>query len=193
MTMCTWDALSVNANRMKRSLKSTHGCLSHVFQLEQRKKYRDDKNLTHKLWRGLITLISLLKNALNDSANSVVCSQMFLKCLYIARIGRLDILWLVNKLARSVTRWTQACDRRLARLISYIHHTNDHRQFCHVGNSPQHRRSGLFQDSDFAGDLDDSKSTSGVSCVFMEVELVSQSVGCARNKLRFRTVLRNLK
>ena len=47
-----------------------------------------------------------------------VCSQMVLKCLYLARIGKLDILWSVNKLARSVTKWTQACDRRLARLIS---------------------------------------------------------------------------
>ena len=32
-------------------------------------------------------------------------------------------LWSVNKLARAVTKWTGACDRRLALLISYIHHT----------------------------------------------------------------------
>ena len=38
------------------------------------------------------------------------------------RIGRLDILWSVNKLARSITKWTKACDKRLNRLISYIHH-----------------------------------------------------------------------
>ena len=67
----------------------------------------------------------------------------------------------VNKLARAVTNWTQTCDRRPARLISYIHHTSDFRQYCHVGNSAQHCRLGLFQDSDFAGDLDDSKWTSG--------------------------------
>ena len=58
---------------------------------------------------------------------SQVCSQIVLKCLYLARIGRPDIVWSVNKLARAVTKWTQACDRRLARLISYIHHTNDFR------------------------------------------------------------------
>ena len=34
---------------------------------------------------------------------SEVCSQIVLKCLYLARIGRPDILWSVNKLARSVT------------------------------------------------------------------------------------------
>ena len=92
---------------------------------------------------------------------SKVCSQIILKCLYLARIGRPDIQWSVNKLARSVTKWTQACDRRLARLISHIHHTNDVRQYCDVGHTAQHCRLGLFQDSDFAGDLEDSKSTSG--------------------------------
>ena len=35
---------------------------------------------------------------------SQVCSQIVLKCLYLARIGRLDILWSVNKLARSITK-----------------------------------------------------------------------------------------
>ena len=35
---------------------------------------------------------------------SEVCSQIVLKCLYLARIGRHDILWSVNKLARSVTK-----------------------------------------------------------------------------------------
>ena len=54
---------------------------------------------------------------------SKVCSQIVLKCLYLARVGRADILWSVNKLARSITKWTRACDKRLSRLISYIHHT----------------------------------------------------------------------
>ena len=98
---------------------------------------------------------------------SEVCSRIFLKCLYLAWIGKPCILWSVNKLARSVTKWAQACDRRLARLISYIHHANDFRQYCHVGNTAQNFRSGLFQDSDFAGNFEDSKSTSGgVLCIF---------------------------
>ena len=37
---------------------------------------------------------------------SKVCSRIVLKCLYLAQIGRPDILWSVNKLARSVTQWT---------------------------------------------------------------------------------------
>ena len=67
----------------------------------------------------------------------------------------------MNKLARAVTKWTKACDKRLARLISYFHHTSEYRQYCYVGNTAQQCRLGLFQDSDFAGDLEDSKSTSG--------------------------------
>ena len=57
---------------------------------------------------------------------STVCSQIVLKCLYLARLGRPDIPWSVNKLARAVTKWTKACDKRLARLISYIHHTTEY-------------------------------------------------------------------
>ena len=92
---------------------------------------------------------------------SKVCSPIVLKCLHLARIGRADILWSVNTLARAVTTWTRACDKRLARLTSYIHHTSDYRQYCHVENTAQHNRLDLFQDSDFAGDLEDTESTSG--------------------------------
>ena len=35
---------------------------------------------------------------------SKVCSQIVLKCLYLALFGRPDILWSVNKLARSITK-----------------------------------------------------------------------------------------
>ena len=48
-------------------------------------------------------------------------------------VGRLDILWSVNELARAVTKWTRACDGRLAFLISYIHNASGQRQHCHVG------------------------------------------------------------
>ena len=35
---------------------------------------------------------------------SNVCSQIAVKCMYLARIGRPDIPWSVNKLARAVTK-----------------------------------------------------------------------------------------
>ena len=74
---------------------------------------------------------------------SNTCSQIVLKCLYLARIGRPDILWSVNKLARSITKSTKACDKRLNRLISYIHHTSEYKQYCHVGNTAKQCRLGL--------------------------------------------------
>ena len=102
-------------------------------------------------------------------------------CLKMIVLGRPDIQWSVNKLARAVTKWTQACDRRLARLVSHIHHTNDFRQYCHVGNTAQHCRLGLFQDSDLAGDLEDPKSTSGgVLCIFGSRTVVSISWICKK-------------
>ena len=63
---------------------------------------------------------------------SKVCSQIGLKCLCLATIGRPDIFMSLNKFARAVTKWTRACDKRLARLISYIHHTSEFKQCCHV-------------------------------------------------------------
>ena len=80
---------------------------------------------------------------------SKVCSQIVLKCLYLARIRGPDILWSVDKLARSITKWTKACDKRLSRLISYIHHTCEYKQYCYVGNTAKQCRLGLVQDSDF--------------------------------------------
>ena len=112
---------------------------------------------------------------------SHVRSQFVLKCLYLARIGRPDILWSVNKLARSITKWTKACDKRLNRLISKIHHTCEYKQYCHVGNTAKQCRLGLFQDSDFAGDLEDSKSTSGGTlCIFGSHTFVPISWMCKK-------------
>ena len=112
---------------------------------------------------------------------SNTCSQLVLKCFYLARIGRPDILWSVNKLARSITKWTKACDKRLNRLISYIDHTCEYKQYCHVGNTAKLCSLGLFQDSDFAGDLEDSKSTSGGTlCVFGSHTFVPISWMCKK-------------
>ena len=39
---------------------------------------------------------------------SAVCSQIVLKCQNLARIGRPDVLWSVNKLVRAITKWTKS-------------------------------------------------------------------------------------
>ena len=97
---------------------------------------------------------------------STVCSQIVLKCFFGSywETWYFVVCW-ANLLVR-VTKWTKACDKRLARLISCIHHTSEYRPCGVVVNTAQHCRLGLFQDSDFAVDLEDSKSTSGgVLCI----------------------------
>ena len=113
---------------------------------------------------------------------SKVYCQIVLKYQNLARIiGRPDILWSVNKLARAVTMWTRACEKRVARSIADIHHTSEFKQYCHVGNTVQQCRLGLFQDSDFDGYLEDSKSTSGgLVCIIRSHTLVPTSWTCKK-------------
>ena len=56
----------------------------------------------------------------------------------------------------------------------------------YVGNSAKKCRLDPFQDSDFAGELEDSKSTSGGTIVrFWKSYICSNKLECARNKLPF--------
>ena len=112
---------------------------------------------------------------------STVCSQIVLKCLFLARIGWPDVLWSVNKLARAITKWTRACDRRLAQLISFIHHTNDYRQYCHMQIRIVSRLWLILQETQ-----EDSKSTIRRNSVYFRKSHV-------RNRLQFHTVLQKLR
>ena len=94
-------------------------------------------------------------------------AKIVLKILYLARMGRADLLWSVNTLAREVTKWTVACDKRLHRLVSYIHHTKHYTQICFIGDTPDKLRLVLFVDASFATDITDSKSTTGAFLVLM--------------------------
>ena len=65
-----------------------------------------------------------------------VAAKNVLKALYLARLARPDILWTVNVLAREVTRWNVACDKRLHRLMCYVFRTKDHEMVSFVGDNP---------------------------------------------------------
>ena len=104
-----------------------------------------------------------------------------MKCLYLTSIDRPDISWSVNKLIRSVTKCSRAYDRRLARLISFFITEKNDQQYCHVRSTTQYCRLGLFQDSDFAGDHEDSKSSSkGILCIFGSRTVVHISWMCKK-------------
>ena len=78
---------------------------------------------------------------------------------------------------------TQACDTRLARLISHTHHTNEFRQHCHVGNTAQYCRLVLQigfipRPRLLLATLKTRNQLQEESCVFSVVEHLFQSVGC---------------
>ena len=126
--------------------------------------------------------------------SSKVCSQIVMKCSYLARIGRPDILWSVNKHARSITKWTKACDKRLSRLISYIHHTSEHKQYIVMWETlPNNADWDCFKTPNLQEILRIQNLLQVDHCVFSEVTRSLQSAGCVRNKLQFRTAQRNQK
>ena len=122
---------------------------------------------------------------------SQVCSQIVLKCLYLARIGRPDILWSVNKLARSITKWTKACDKRLSRLISYIHHTCDYKQYVMWETLPNNADWDFSKTPILQEILRTRHLLQMEHYAFSEVIRLFQSAGCVRNKLQFRTLQQN--
>ena len=96
------------------------------------------------------------KGALTANASKAV-----LKYLYMTRLARPELYWAVNTLAREVTKWNKACDKRMERLASYVYHHRNDVLVSFIGDKVSDCRLVLFCDASFAGDLKDSKSTSG--------------------------------
>ena len=84
-----------------------------------------------------------------------------MKALYGARFVKYNLLWPICNLARRISCWSTADDRRLRRLISYIHHTYDETLQSFVGDHANDMSVMLWVDVSLADDLRDSKSTSG--------------------------------
>ena len=72
---------------------------------------------------------------------------------------------------------TERATKMLAKLISFLKITSDHRQFCHVGNKARECKVGLFQVALF-GYMTDSKSTSGgLPCIFGDHTCCANDMG----------------
>ena len=126
---------------------------------------------------------------------SQVCSPFVLKCLYMARLGFED-----------QTFYGLSTNLQEQWLNGLRHVTDDWQDWFHTFTSQVTtdnivmwvtRRSivewGLFQDSDFSGNLENSKSTSGrVLCIFESRTFVPVSCMC-KNRLLSRTVLHSLR
>ena len=86
---------------------------------------------------------------------------MLMTLLYSARVGRFDLFKPITFLAKRITRWDEACDRRLHRLMCYLYTTQDYRMMGWIGDLPKDLSLHLFCDADFAGCPYTMRSTSG--------------------------------
>ena len=104
------------------------------------------------------------KGELTEQAARIVLSVM-----WPARLTRGDTMWTTNDLARNVTKWSAAYDKRLLRLMGYLKGTKDYAQYAYVGDLPHECRLMHFVDACLAGDIEDSKSTSwGIRDIYVE-------------------------
>ena len=89
-------------------------------------------------------------------------SKCLMKILYCARMARFDLLRPTCALASNITRWTEADDKALHRLVCYINSTLKVRMIGFVGDDPSGIIVRLSADADFAGCHETRKSSSGV-------------------------------
>ena len=90
---------------------------------------------------------------LERGALAPIAAKVLMKVLYGARMCRPDLLFAVCSLAREVTRWTRACDKRLHRLICYIQGTKNVSLYSTVNDSLDTCLLLLYTDADVAGTL----------------------------------------
>ena len=88
-------------------------------------------------------------------------AKVLMQILYGARFARADLLRAVCVLARRITKWDHACDKRFLRLVSYINSTLHYRMRGWIGDSPQKLEQHYFSDADVAGCLQTQRSTTG--------------------------------
>ena len=96
------------------------------------------------------------RGQLADSA-----ARVLMKVLWLARLSRPDLLVAVSMLASHVCCWSINDDRRVARLVGYISNSIDYSLITSIHDSPSELHLALYCDSDFAGCVDTSRSTSG--------------------------------
>ena len=108
---------------------------------------------------------------------SNVCSRIFLD-MFIFGTTLVDIRF-VNKFARAVTRWTSACDKRLARLISQFHNTSEFKQYSLMWKIPPNSAGwGCFK-VQISQEISKTQSLSGgFCCIFGNHTFVPRSWMC---------------
>ena len=62
--------------------------------------------------------------------------KVLMKCLWLGRLSRPDIVKPIGDLSTQVQKWSRNCDKALHRLVCYIHSTLEHRLLGRVGDPP---------------------------------------------------------
>ena len=103
----------------------------------------------------------LEEEASEQGALSGNAAQVLMRLLWLARLSRPDLAFIVGRLASNVTRWSQCDDRQLLRVISYLNAT---REYVTVGTVSHGVEPQIFvyTDADFASCPWTAKSTSGI-------------------------------
>ena len=92
-------------------------------------------------------------------------SKVLMKILWAARLARPDIQRAITELTRRIVVWSRADDRRLHRLMCYLHGTPHFVLKGFINDDPSVLKLSLFTDADHASSLTDAKSTSGMFLV----------------------------
>ena len=97
-----------------------------------------------------------IKGALSDHA-----AKVLMKCLWLARLSRPDLLRPITELSRRITRWSANDDRKLFRLMCYISSSKHYRMRSYIGDPADELELVLFTDADHGGSIEHGYSASG--------------------------------
>ena len=103
------------------------------------------------------------KGGEEPGALAKTCSSHLMKLLFAARLARPDLVVSITRLASKVTMWNRSHDRALRRLMQYVSHTADLELSGELSSDDlQTAVLVMSPDADLAGDLETTKSTSGL-------------------------------
>ena len=115
--------------------------------------------------------------------------KVLMQVLYTARMCRYDLLRATGRLATLVTKWTEECDRKLHRLMSYIASSLDVNLVAYVGDKIEDQFLRLFADSEFAGCKTSGRSTSEHTFRCRVLGPIARTQRSQRGMMRHRTIL----
>ena len=92
-------------------------------------------------------------------------SRILMRALWLSRLARPDISFIITRLASKVSRWDRFDDRQLLRCISYLHHASRVTLKGSVSQKDLNCQIEVFTDADFASCPLSAKSTSGILVV----------------------------